>query len=101
MKRDMEQRQRDLKGLEATISEYKSSLGGAQVQTEGGHEDDLSDSEAKGAMATTPVANDAPEVSTAPESLTSPPGEEQTHSMEVDDGDESQPPASPVSHRED
>ena len=39
-------------------------------------------------MATTPVADDAPAVSAAPESLTSPPGEEQTCSMEVDDGDE-------------
>ena len=52
-------------------------------------------------MATTLVADDAPAVSTAPESLTSPPGEEQTCSMEVDDGDEGQPPASPISHRED
>ena len=103
MKRDMEQRRRDLKGLEATISQYESSLGGAQVQPEGtpAHEDDLFDSEAEGAMATMPVADDAPAVSAAPESLTSPPGEEQTRSMEVDDGDDSQPPASPVSHRED
>ena len=31
MKRDMEQRRRDLKGLNATISQYKSSLKGAQV----------------------------------------------------------------------
>ena len=52
-------------------------------------------------MAITPVADDAPPVSTAPESLTSPPGEEQTRTMEVDDGDEHQTPASPVSHRED
>ena len=52
-------------------------------------------------MATTPVAEDAPTVSATPESLTSPPGEEQTCSMEVDDGDDHQPPASPVSHRED
>ena len=81
-------------GAEATISQYESRLRGA-------HEDDLSDSEAKGAMATTPVANDAPAVSTTPESLTSPPGEEQTCSMEVDDGDEGQPLASPVSYRED
>ena len=103
MKRDMEQRRRDLKGLEATISQYESSLGGAQVQQEGtpAREDDPSDSEAKGAMATTPVADDTPAVSATPESLTSPPGEEQTRSMEVDDGDDSQPPASPVSHRED
>ena len=103
MKRDMGRRQRDLKGLEATISQYESTLGGAQVQPEGtpAREDDLSDSEAEGTMATTLVANDAPAVSTAPESLTSPPGEEQTRSMEVDDGDDSQPPASPISHRED
>ena len=56
---------------------------------------------AEGAMATTLVADDAPAVSAAPVSLTSSPGEEQTRSMEVDDGDEGQPPASPVSHRED
>ena len=103
MKRDMEQRQRNLKGLKATISQYKSSLRGAQVQQEGtpARDDDPSNSEAEGTMATTPVADDAPAVSAAPESLTSPPGEEQTCSMEVDDGDDSQPPASPISHRED
>ena len=100
MKRDMERRQRDLKGLKATISQYESSLGGAQVQPEGtqAHEDDASDSEAEGAMATTPIADDAPAVNATPESLTFPSGEKQTHSMEVDD---SQPPASPISHRED
>ena len=52
-------------------------------------------------MATTPIANDAPAVSTMPGPLTSPPGEEQTCSMEVDDRDDHQPPASPISHRED
>ena len=52
-------------------------------------------------MATTPVADDAPPVSAMPEPLTSPPGEDQTRSMEVDDGDDRQPPASPISHRED
>ena len=52
-------------------------------------------------MATTLVADNAPAVSAAPGSLTSPPGEEQTRSMEVDDGDDSQPPASPIFHRED
>ena len=99
----MEQRRRDLKGLDSTISQYETSLRGAQVQSEGtlAHDDDPSDSEAEGTMATTPVADNTPAVSTTPESLTSPPGEEQTCSMEVDDGDEGQPPASPVSHRED
>ena len=55
----------------------------------------------EGAMAITPVTNDTPQVSVAPESRTSPPGEEQTCTMEVDDGDEYQPPASPVSPRKD
>ena len=78
----MEWRWRDLKGLEATISQYESSLGGARVHPEGtlASEDDLSNSGAEGTqeMATTPVAEDAPAVSATPESLTSPPGEEQT-----------------------
>ena len=64
-------------------------------------DDDQSDSGAEGTMAITPAADDAPPVSAAPESLTSPPGEEQTRSMEVDDGDEHQTPASPISHRKD
>ena len=100
MKRDMEQRQKDLKGLEATISQYESSLGRVQVpsgETQAS-EDNPSNSGAEGA---TPVADDAPPVSTAPEPLTFPPGEDQTCSMEVDDGDDHQPPASPISHRED
>ena len=99
----MEQRWKDLKGLEATISQYESSLGGVHIQSEGtlACDDDPSDSEAKGAMATTPVADDAPAVSATPESLISPLGGEQTHSIEVDDKDDSRPPASPVSHRGD
>ena len=103
MKRDMEWRQKDLKGLEATISQYESSLRRAQVQSGEtlASEDDLSDSGAKGAMATTLVANDAPPVSAVPEPLTSPPGEDQTCSMEVDDGDDHQPPASPISYSKD
>ena len=90
----MEQKQKDLQSLKATISEYESHL-------RGGHEDDLSDSEAEGAMAITPVAEDNPSASTAPESLASPLGEEQTRIMEVNDGDEHQAPASPVSLGED
>ena len=72
----MEQKWKDIKGLEVTISHYESSLGRAQVQPEEtpASEDDLSDSGAKGAkeaeMATTPVADDAPPVSTMPEPLT-------------------------------
>ena len=103
MKKDMEWRQKDLKGLDSTISQYKASLRGDQVQSEGtlACDNDLSDSKTEGAMATTPLADNAPAVSTTSESLTAPPGEEQTRSMEVDDGDEGQPPASHISHRED
>ena len=99
----MEWRQKDIKGLEVTVSQYESSLGRAQVQPEEtpASEDDPSDSRADGAMATTPVVDDAPPLSTMPEPLTSPPGEEQTRSMEVDDGDDHQSVASPVSYRED
>ena len=99
----MERRQKDLKGLKVTISHYEASLSRAWVQPEEtpASEDDPSDSGAEGAMATTPVANDAPRVSATPEPLTSPPGEEQTRSMEEDDRDDRQPLASPVSYRED
>ena len=103
MKRDMERRWKDLKGLKATISQYESRLGRARVQPEEtlAGEDDPSDSGTEGAMATTPVADDAPPVSATPEPLTSSPGKDQTHFIEVDDGDDPQPPASPIFHRED
>ena len=94
MKKEIEQKRKDLKGLKATISEYESHL-------RGGCEGNLSNSGTEGAMAITPVADDASPASATPESLTSPPGEEQTRTMEMDDGDEHQTPASPVSHRED
>ena len=69
MKKEMEWKRKDLQGLKATISEYESHLRGS-------HEDDSSDSEAEGAMAITPVADNAPSVSTTPESLASPLGGE-------------------------
>ena len=103
MKKDMEQRWRDLKGLEATISKYEYDLRRARAWPENApvSNDGQSNPRAEGAMAITPVADDAPPASAAPESLTSPLGEEQTRTMEVDDGDEHQTPASPISHRED
>ena len=97
MKKDLEQRQRDLKGLEATISQYEYNLWRARAQWENApvSDDNQSDPRTKGTMAITPVANDAPPASTAPESLTSPPGEEQTCSMEVDDGGSTKPQPAP------
>ena len=103
----MEQKRKDIKCLEATISHYESSLGRAMVQPERtlASDDDHSDSGTESAteadIASTQVADDAPSVSTTPESLVPPPGEEQTQSMDVDYVDDCQPPASPVSHRED
>ena len=47
-------------------------------------------------MAITPVADDAPPVSTTTHPPDPPRVEEQTHSMEVDDGNDGQPPASPT-----
>ena len=79
----------------------------AQVQPEGtlASEDNPSDLGAEDAqelgMATTLVADNAPTVSAMPGPLTSPPGEEQTHFMEVDDRDDHQSPVSPFSHWED
>ena len=98
---------KDIKGLEATISHYEYDLGRGQAQPEEtlAPEDDPSHPGVMGTeeaeMATAPVANDAPPASAVPDPLTSPLGEEQTHSMEVDDGGNRQPPASPISHRED
>ena len=69
MKKEMEQKRKDLQGLKATISKYESHL-------RGGREDDSSDSEAEGAMAITPVADNAPSVSATPESLAPPLGGE-------------------------
>ena len=103
MKKEMERKRKDLKCLEATISEYEYDLRRAWAQPENAlvSDNSQSDPRAKGAMAITPVADDAPPASAAPESLTSPPGEEQTCAMEVDDRDERQTPASPFSHGQD
>ena len=103
MKNDLEQRWRDLKGLETTISQYEYDLWRARAQPENApvSDDDQSDPRTEGTMAISSVANDAPPASATPESLSSPPGEEQTRSMEVDDGGEHQTPTSPISHRED
>ena len=93
----MEWKRKDLKGLEATISEYEYDLRRAWARPENASvsDDGQPDPRAKGAMAITPVADDAPPASTTPESLTSPPGEEQTRTMEVDDGMSTKPQPAP------
>ena len=105
IKKDIDLRQKDLESLSVAISQHESSLGRGRDQLEETMTSDDSSSdhgaeeaeEAK--MAITPVADDAPPVSTMTHLPDPPPAEEQT--MEVDDGNDGQPPASPISPRED
>ena len=94
LKKKMELKWKDLKGLKDTISEYESSLRGCQ-------EDDSSNSKVGDAMATTPVAGGTLSASATAESLISPLGDEQTHAMEVDNRAGYPTPVSPVSPKED
>ena len=52
-------------------------------------------------MAITPVADDAPRVSATTQPSDPPPVEEEAPLMEMDEGNDSPPPAIPVSPRED
>ena len=72
----MERKWKDLKGLETTISEYEYDLGKTPARPENAlvSDDGHPDPRVEGAMAITPVADDAPPASAAPESLTSPSG---------------------------
>ena len=105
IKKEIDLRQKDLKSLSIAISQHKSSLrrGWDQPEETTTSDDGSSDHGAEEAeeaqMAITPVADDTPPVSTTTHLPDPPPAEEQT--MEVDDGNDGQPPASPVSPRED
>ena len=98
-------RWKDLESLSVAISHHQSSLGWDQPEETTTSDDGSSDHGAGDAeeakMAITPVANDAPPVSATTPPSDPPPVEEQTHPMEVDDGNDGQPPASPISPRED
>ena len=107
IKKEMDLRQKDLESLSIAISQHESSLGRGRDQLEETttSDDSLSDHGARDAeeaeMAITPVADDAPPVSAMTHPPDPAPVKEQTHSMEVDDGNDGLPPASPVSPRED
>ena len=100
IKKEIDLRQKDLESLSAAISQHESSLrrGWDQPEETMTSDDGSSDHGARKAeeaeMAITPVANDAPPVSTMTHPPDPPPVEEQTHPMEVDDGNDGQPPAS-------
>ena len=105
IKKEMDLRWKDLKSLSVAISQHKSSLEWDQPEETTSSDDSSSDHGAGDAeeaeMAITPVADDALPVSAMTHPPDPPPVEEQTHSMEVDDGNDGQPPASPISPRED
>ena len=102
IKKEIDLRRKDLESLRVAISQHESSLGWDQPEKTTTSDDGSSDNGAGDAeeaeMAITPVAEDAPPVSARTPPPNPPPVEEQTHPMEVDDG---QPPASPISPRED
>ena len=101
----MDLRWKDLESLSVAISQHESSLGWDQPEETTTSDDSLSDHGAGDAeeakMAITPVADDAPPVSATTHPPNPLPVEEQTHPMEVDDGNDGQPAASPISPRED
>ena len=101
----MDFRWKDLESLSVAISQHESSLGRDQPEETTTSDDGSSDHGAGDAeeakMAITPVADDAPPVSAMIHPPDPPPVKEQTHPMEVDDGNDGQPPPSPVSPRED
>ena len=105
IKKEIDLRWKDLESLSMAISQHESSLGRGWDQPEETttSDDGLSDHGAgdteEARMAITPVADDTPPVSAMTHPPDPPPAEEQT--MEVDDGNDGQPPASPVSPRED
>ena len=104
IKKEMDLIQKDLEGLSLAISQHKSRLRWDEVEKTTTSKDSLSDHGAGDAeeaeMAITPVANDAPPVSTTTQPSNPPPVEEETPLMEVDEGNDGPPPASPVSPAE-
>ena len=96
---------KDLKGLSLAISQHESHLGWDQVEETTTSEDSSSDHGAgdveEAEMAITPVADDAPPVSAMTQPSDPPPVEEEAPLMEVDEGNDGPPPASPVSPGED
>ena len=96
---------KDLEGLSLAISQHESHLGQDEAEKTATSEDSSSDHGAGDAeeakMAITPVADDAPPVSTTTQPSGPPPVEEEAPLMEVDEGNDGPPPASPVSPGED
>ena len=96
---------KNLQCLNVAISKQESHLGRDQAEETTTSEDSSSDHAAGDTeeveMAITPVADNASPESAMTQPSDPPPAEEEAPLMEVDEGNEGQPPASPVSPRED
>ena len=105
IKKEMDLIQEELEGLSVAISQHESRLRRDQGEETTTSEDSSSDhgaGDTEGAkMAIMPVADDAPPMSTTTQPSDPPPVEEEAHLMEVDEGNDGQPLASPVSSGED
>ena len=101
IKKEMDLIRKDLECLSVAISKHESHLARDQVEETTTSEDSSSDHGAGDAeeaeMAITLVADDAPPESAMTQPSNPPPVEEEAPLMEVDEGNEGQPLASPVS----
>ena len=94
--------QKDLEGLSLAISQHESCLRQDKAEETTTSSSDHGAGDAKEAeMAIMPVADDAPLVSTTTQPSDPPPVEEETPLMEVDEGNDGPPLASPISPGED
>ena len=105
IKKEMDLIRKDLEDLSLAISQHEFHLGWGQVEETTTSEDSSSDHGAgdveAAEMAIMPLANDAPPVSATTQPSDPPPVEEEAPLMEVDEGNDGPPPASPVSPGED
>ena len=101
IKREIDLRWKDIKNLRVAISHHESNLRWGQPGDIATNDDDSSDhgagEAAEAEMAIAPEADDTPSGSATAQSSDPPPAEGQAHAMEVDDKDDSPPPASTVS----
>ena len=99
IKKEIDMRHKDLKGLKECISQYESHLKQDTLGDNTTDSDDLLDHGAEAEMATAPGANDAPSESAPTQASDPTPAE--GHVMEVDEEGVVSPPASPVSREDD
>ena len=105
LKGEIDLKRKDIESLKVAISHHQSNLGWGESGDAAPDDDDSSDHEAGKAveseMAIAPETGNTPSVSALEQPSNSPPAENQSHAMEVDEEQGDPPPASPVSHVDD